>query len=59
MNKICKEIGSYGLVPVIKIEDPAKAVPLAKALCDGPQALTPPQFAKVVKGVENIRNHIK
>ena len=31
----------------------------AKALCDGPQALTPPQFAKVVKGVENIRNHIK
>lgn len=31
----------------------------AKALCDGPQALTPAQFAKVVKGVENIRNHIK
>lgn len=35
MNDICKEIGSYGLVPVIKIDDPAKAVPLAKALCDG------------------------
>lgn len=35
MNAICKEIGSYGLVPVIKIDDPAKAVPLAKALCDG------------------------
>ena len=35
MNQICKEIGSYGLVPVIKIEDPEKAVPLAKALCDG------------------------
>ncbi len=35
MNQICKEIGSYGLIPVIKIEDPEKAVPLAKALCDG------------------------
>lgn len=27
----------------------------ARALCDGPQALTPPQFAKVVKGVNKIR----
>ncbi len=35
MDQICKEIGSYGLVPVIKIEDASKAVPLAKALCDG------------------------
>ncbi len=35
MNQICKEIASYGLVPVIKIEDASKAVPLAKALCDG------------------------
>ena len=35
MNQICKDIQSYGLVPVIKIEDPEKAVPLAKALCDG------------------------
>ena len=35
MNQICKDIASYGLVPVIKIEDPEKAVPLAKALCDG------------------------
>ncbi len=35
MNQICKEIGSYGLVPVIKIDDASKAVPLAKALCDG------------------------
>ena len=32
MNQICKDIGSYGLVPVIKIDDPEKAVPLAKAL---------------------------
>ena len=35
MNQICKDIQSYGLVPVIKIEDVSKAVPLAKALCDG------------------------
>lgn len=30
----------------------------AHALCDGPQALTPPQFAKVVKGVETIREAV-
>ncbi len=35
MDKICKKIASYGLVPVIKIEDVNKALPLAKALCDG------------------------
>lgn len=35
MNQICREIGEYGLVPVIKIDDVSKAVPLAKALCDG------------------------
>lgn len=35
MNQICKEIASYGLVPVIKIDDVSKALPLAKALCDG------------------------
>ena len=29
------EIQSYGLIPVIKIEDAAQAEPLAKALCDG------------------------
>lgn len=35
MDPICKEIASYGLVPVIKIDDVSKAIPLAKALCDG------------------------
>ncbi|MGI5894007.1 MAG: bifunctional 4-hydroxy-2-oxoglutarate aldolase/2-dehydro-3-deoxy-phosphogluconate aldolase [Candidatus Merdivicinus sp.] len=29
------EIRSYGLIPVIKIDDPAQAEPLAQALCDG------------------------
>ena len=52
MNQICKDIGSYGLVPVIKIDDPDKAVPLAKALCDGAQSLRPEQFDEVVKGVD-------
>ncbi|MCH5190746.1 MAG: 3-deoxy-7-phosphoheptulonate synthase [Oscillospiraceae bacterium] len=31
----------------------------AHALCDGPQALTAPQFAKVVTGVEKIREALK
>lgn len=35
MNEILKQIGSYGLVPVVKIAELDKAVPLAKALCDG------------------------
>lgn len=35
MNDIIKKISNIGIVPVIKIDDPEKAVPLAKALCDG------------------------
>lgn len=37
MNKseLFEQIGNYGLVPVIKIDNADKAVPLAKALCDG------------------------
>ena len=31
----------------------------AKALCDGPQALTPELFDEVVKGVQAIRNSLK
>ena len=34
-NKMIKELYEIGLIPVIKIEDPADAVPLAKALIDG------------------------
>ena len=34
-DKMLKELYLIGLVPVIKIEDPADAVPLAKALIDG------------------------
>ncbi len=35
MDAMIKELYSIGLIPVIKIEDPADAVPLAKALIDG------------------------
>ena len=35
MNEILQQVSNIGLVPVIKIEDINKAVPLAKALCKG------------------------
>lgn len=35
MNPILETLGSIGLVPVVKIDDAAKAVPLAKALIEG------------------------
>jgi 2-dehydro-3-deoxyphosphogluconate aldolase/(4S)-4-hydroxy-2-oxoglutarate aldolase len=35
MNKILEELGKIGIVPVIKIDDAAKAVPLARALAAG------------------------
>ncbi|MDR3342278.1 MAG: bifunctional 4-hydroxy-2-oxoglutarate aldolase/2-dehydro-3-deoxy-phosphogluconate aldolase [Treponema sp.] len=35
MNAVLEKIGKIGIVPVIKIDDAAKAVPLAKALIKG------------------------
>jgi 2-dehydro-3-deoxyphosphogluconate aldolase/(4S)-4-hydroxy-2-oxoglutarate aldolase len=35
MNEILQKISNYGIVPVIKIDDAANAVPLARALSDG------------------------
>ncbi len=35
MNEILKKVGLYGIVPVVKIDDVEKAVPLARALCKG------------------------
>lgn len=35
MSELISELRSMGIVPVIEIEDPAKAVALAKALIDG------------------------
>ncbi len=35
MNEVLSKIEMMGIVPVIKLDDPKNAVPLAKALCDG------------------------
>nr|WP_130836447.1 bifunctional 4-hydroxy-2-oxoglutarate aldolase/2-dehydro-3-deoxy-phosphogluconate aldolase [Lachnoclostridium sp. Marseille-P6806] len=35
MNEILKKIGRIGIVPVVVLDTPADAVPLAKALCEG------------------------
>ena len=35
MNEVLSKIQMMGIVPVIKLDDPKDAVPLAKALCDG------------------------
>ena len=35
MNDVITKLGKFGLIPVIKINDAANAVPLAKALCEG------------------------
>ncbi len=35
MNEILEKLGSYGVVPVVVIDNTEDALPLAKALCDG------------------------
>ena len=35
MNTIIEQLGRYGIVPVVVLNDAKKALPLAKALCDG------------------------
>lgn len=35
MNTIIEQLGRYGIVPVVVLNDKEKALPLAKALCDG------------------------
>lgn len=35
MNTIIEQLGRYGIVPVVVLNDAQKALPLAKALCDG------------------------
>ena len=32
---VLKRIENYGVIPVVKIEKPEQALPLAKALCEG------------------------
>ena len=43
--------GAHGLM--IEVHNDPK-----KALCDGPQSLTPEQFAEVMEDVRNIKRHI-
>ena len=35
MNEVLKQIGEIGIVPVVVLNDPKDAEPLAQALCDG------------------------
>lgn len=35
MNTITEQLGRYGIVPVVVLNDAGKALPLAKALCNG------------------------
>lgn len=55
-NDMMKELYSIGLIPVIKIEDPNDAVPLAKALIDGglPAAEITFRTACAAEAIKNI-----
>ena len=58
MNEMNTRISQIGVVPVIKLNNPERdAAPLAKALCDGPQSLTPDQFDELAKLVFELRPH--
>ncbi|MDR2104012.1 MAG: bifunctional 4-hydroxy-2-oxoglutarate aldolase/2-dehydro-3-deoxy-phosphogluconate aldolase [Treponema sp.] len=54
MEKIIEEIGKIGIVPVIKIDDAEKAVPLAQALKDGGIPCAEVTF-RTAQGEEAIR----
>ena len=56
MSEIMNELYSIGLIPVIKIENPDDAVPLAKALIDGglPAAEITFRTASAAEAIKNI-----
>lgn len=58
MDEILKRIGELGIVPVIKIEDPKKAVALGKAMCAGGLPLAEITF-RTESATESIRNIAK
>jgi len=58
MNEILKQIGDYGIVPVVKIDDAKDAVPLAKALIDGGLPVAEITF-RTAAAEEAIRNITK
>ena len=56
MNEMNTRISNIGVVPVIKLNNPERdAAPLAKALCDGAQSLTPAQFSDLNRRVTRVR----
>ena len=57
MTEIEKKVYDLGVLPVIKIDDPDKAVPLAKALCDGglPAAEITFRTACAAEAIRNIK----
>jgi 2-dehydro-3-deoxyphosphogluconate aldolase/(4S)-4-hydroxy-2-oxoglutarate aldolase len=54
MHKILEDLGKIGIIPVIKIDDPEKAVPLAKALIAGGIPCAEVTF-RTAQGEEAIR----
>ncbi len=60
MNEIFQKISNVGLVPVIKLNDPEKAVPLAKALAKGgiPVAEVTFRAAGADKAIANIAKEL-
>ncbi|MCL2126738.1 MAG: bifunctional 4-hydroxy-2-oxoglutarate aldolase/2-dehydro-3-deoxy-phosphogluconate aldolase [Treponema sp.] len=54
MHTVLSELGKIGIVPVIKIDDPEKAVPLAKALAEGGIPCTEITF-RTEQGEEALR----
>jgi 2-dehydro-3-deoxyphosphogluconate aldolase/(4S)-4-hydroxy-2-oxoglutarate aldolase len=54
MDKVLEELGKIGIIPVIKIDDPGKAVPLAKALIAGGIPCAEVTF-RTAQGEEAIR----
>ena len=54
MDKVLEELGKIGIVPVIKIDDVEKAVPLARALAAGGIYCAEVTF-RTAQGEESIR----
>ncbi|GHU92292.1 hypothetical protein FACS189479_00750 [Spirochaetia bacterium] len=54
MHKVLEDLGKIGIIPVIKIDDPEKAVPLAKALMAGGIPCAEVTF-RTAQGEEAIR----
>lgn len=54
MNQILEQLGTYGIVPVVVLQDAAKAEPLAEALCKGGLACAEVTF-RTDEAEESIR----